>query len=113
MSENNNAVEIKVKKSENFRQIYTIGAVGGHSPYDFRIGFYNDDNNVPENESNIMSVERKIEAEVILSPVAALELSHWLSQHISEYEAMFGPIVKTNNEQSKQITGSTNIQGYI
>jgi hypothetical protein len=112
MLENNNAVEIKVKKSENFRQIYTIGAVGGHSPYDFRIGFYNDDNNVPD-ESNIMSVERKIEAEVILSPVAALELNHWLSQHISEYEAAFGPIVKTNNEQPKQITRSTNIQGYI
>jgi hypothetical protein len=113
MSENNNAVEIKLKKSENFQQIYTIGAIGGHSPYDFRIGFYNDANNVLENESNIMSVERKIEAEVILSPVAALELSHWLSQHISEYEAMFGPIVKTNNEQPTQITGSTNIQGYI
>ena len=34
MSENNNIVEIKLKKSENFRQIYTIGAVGGHSQYD-------------------------------------------------------------------------------
>jgi hypothetical protein len=113
MSENNNTVEIKLKKSENFQQICTIGAIGGHSPYDFRIGFYNDANNVPENKSNVMSVERKIEAEVILSPVAALELNHWLSQHISEYEATFGPIVKTNNEQPKQITGSTNIQGYI
>jgi hypothetical protein len=113
MSEDNNILEIKFKKSENFRQIYTIGAVGGQSPYDFRIGFYNDANNVPENGSNIMSVERKIETEIILSPVAALELSHWLDQHISEYEATFGPIVKTNNEQSKQVIGNTNIQGYI
>jgi Protein of unknown function (DUF3467) len=113
MSENDNIVKIKVKKSENFRQIYTIGAVGGHSPYDFRIGFYNDANDVPENGSNIMSVERKIETEVILSPVAALELNRWLSQQISGYEATFGSIVKTNNEKSKQVGGSTNIQGYI
>lgn len=113
MSENENTVNIKLKKSENFRQIYTIGAIGGHSPYDFRIGFYNDANEVPENGSNIMSIERKIETEIILSPVAALELSRWLAQHINEYEAKFGSIVKTNNENSKQVAGTTNIQGYI
>jgi hypothetical protein len=112
MSENDNTVNIKIKKSENFRQIYTIGAVGGHSQYDFRIGFYNDANDVPENGSNIMSVERKIETEIILSPVASLELSRWLAQHISEYEATFGSIIKTNNEQPKQVAITTNIQGY-
>jgi hypothetical protein len=112
MSENNN-VKLKFMKSENFRQIYVIGAAGGHSPYDFRIGFYNDVNNVPENESNEMNIERRIETEIILSPVAAIELNCWLSQQISEYEATFGSIVKTNNEKSKHVGGSTNIQGYI
>jgi hypothetical protein len=68
---------------------------------------------VPENESNEVNVERCIETEIILSPVAALELNRWLTQHISEYEATFGSIVKTNNEQLKQVGGTTNIQGYI
>jgi hypothetical protein len=113
MSENKNNVKIKFMKSENFRQIYAIGAAGGHSPYDFRIGFYNDVNNVPENESNEINIERRIETEIILSPVAALELNRWLIQHIQEYEATFGSIVRTNNEQSKRVAGSTNIQGYI
>jgi hypothetical protein len=36
------SITIEFVKPENFRQIYAIGAAGGHSPYDFRIGFYND-----------------------------------------------------------------------
>ncbi|HPH48949.1 MAG TPA: DUF3467 domain-containing protein [Methanothrix sp.] len=37
-------MEVKVQtiKSPDFKQIYAIGAIGGHSPYDFRIAFYND-----------------------------------------------------------------------
>ena len=49
--------------------------------------------------SQVINIERRIETEIILSPVAALELNRWLIQHIQEYEATFGSIVKTNNEQ--------------
>jgi hypothetical protein len=35
-------VSVEITRSTEFRQIYAIGAIGGHSPYDFRIAFYND-----------------------------------------------------------------------
>jgi hypothetical protein len=35
-------LRVEFYKPEDCRQVYSIGAVGGHSPYDFRIGFYND-----------------------------------------------------------------------
>jgi Protein of unknown function (DUF3467) len=112
MSDDENTIKIIFRKSENFRQVYTIGAIGGHSPYDFRIGFYNDVSNPPEN-GNVGTVERIIETEIILSPVAALELNQWLSQHIQEYEENFGSPVKASGEQPKQTGKNTNIQGYI
>lgn len=37
-------------------------------------------------------MERKIEMEVILSPLAAKELARWLSEHIKDYERKFGEI---------------------
>ena len=36
------SITIEFIKPDDFKQIYAIGAAGGHSPYDFRIGFYND-----------------------------------------------------------------------
>jgi hypothetical protein len=62
-------------------------------------------------------IERSVETEIILSPVAALELNRWLTQHINEYESVFGPIARaiprTKKETVKQVDESTNIQGYI
>jgi Protein of unknown function (DUF3467) len=103
--ENEQTVNIQFMKSESFRQIYIIGAVGGHTPYDFRIGFYNDENKVPEDGSTEVNIERRVETEIILSPIAALELNHWLTLQIKEYETKFGPILK-NEKQS-------HIQGYM
>jgi hypothetical protein len=110
-------VTIEFVKSENFRQIYAIGAAGGHSPYDFRIGFYNDTPKMFGEASESRVIERRVETEVILSPVAALELSHWLTQHINEYESVFGPIARAiprpRKEPAKYVDESTDIQGYI
>jgi hypothetical protein len=101
----------------NVQQIYAIGAAGGHSPYDFRIGFYNDTPKMFGDSSESRVIERRVEAEVILSPVAALELSRWLTQHISEYESVFGPIARAiprpKKEVPKVVEDSTELQGYI
>ena len=35
-------VSMEILRSPDFKQVYAIGAIGGHSPYDFRIAFYND-----------------------------------------------------------------------
>lgn len=110
-------ITIEFIKPENFRQIYAIGAAGGHSPYDFRIGFYNDTPKMFGDASEARVIERSVETEIILSPVAALELNRWLTQHINEYESVFGPIARaiprTKKETAKQVDESTNIQGYI
>ena len=108
-------LKIEVVKPEDFKQTYAIGALGGHSPYDFRIGFYNDSPKGFEKSSNSQVIQRSIETEVIMSPLAALELSHWLEQHIRDFEAMFGPITKVKNHlrEVEQPEDTAEIQGYI
>ncbi|MEL7665527.1 MAG: DUF3467 domain-containing protein [Methanosarcina mazei] len=112
------SITIEFIKLDDFKQIYAIGAAGGHSPYDFRIGFYNDTPKMFGDSSESRVIERRVEAEVILSPVAALELNRWLTQHINEYESVFGPIARAiprtpRKEPAKSVDESTNIQGYI
>jgi hypothetical protein len=114
---NKTGIIVEFVKPENFRQIYAIGAAGGHSPYDFRIGFYNDTPKMFGDASESRIIERRVETEIIISPVAALELNRWLSQHINEYESVFGPIARAiprpKKEPTKSVDESTNIQGYI
>ncbi|MDQ1252948.1 MAG: hypothetical protein QG646_2090 [Euryarchaeota archaeon] len=114
---NKTGIIVEFVKPESFRQIYAIGAAGGHSPYDFRIGFYNDTPKMFGDASESRIIERRVETEIILSPVAALELNRWLSQHINEYESVFGPIARAiprpKKEPTKSVDESTNIQGYI
>ena len=58
-------VSIEVLKSDKFRQIYAVGAMGGHSPYDFRISFYNDiPRTFAQKETQVNVMERKIETEI-------------------------------------------------
>lgn len=110
-------VKIELQKSDYFRQVYAIGAVGGHSPYDFRIGFYNDTPKSFTASADSQVIQRTIETEVVMSPLAALELVRWLTHHIQEYEAMFGPISKANvspqKREKKPVKDSSEIQGYI
>lgn len=112
-------LRIEFFKPDDCKQIYSIGAVGGHSPYDFRIGFYNDNPLPALDEEGVQVIQRKLETEVILSPLAALELSRWLNQHIKEYESVFGTIPQPQRVEIKNEVPATNsrknseIQGYI
>ncbi|QLC50002.1 DUF3467 domain-containing protein [Methanolobus zinderi] len=108
-------VRIELYKPEDFKQVYSIGAIGGHSPYDFRIGFYNDMPLPAAKAGEEQVIQRRLESEVILSPLAALELSKWLNQHLKDYEAKFGPIrrpVKPKKESETPVQDSTELQGY-
>ena len=110
-------VKVELRKAEDFKQIYAIGAVGGHSPYDFRIGFYNDTPKAFGNSPDSQVIQRTLESEVVMSPLAALELVRWLTHHIQEYEAMFGPITKPQAPRQKKETSpsqdSSELQGYM
>ena len=86
-------VNIEVEKDEDFKSIYAIGALGGHTPWDFRIGFYNDSPKMGRKESSKKpTMKRNLLAEVMLSPRAAKELLLWLGTHVKQYEKQFGPI---------------------
>ncbi len=113
-------VSVEITRSQEFRQVYAIGASGGHSPYDFRSAFYNDSPKaIMEGENQMTVMERKIEAEIILSPLAAKELATWLNSHIQDYEKLFGEIKKPGTQASagasapEQASKSTHIQGYM
>lgn len=62
-------VPVEITRSPDFKQIYAIGAIGGHSPYDSRIAFYNDTPKVKmENGEQITIMERDMKAEAIMPP---------------------------------------------
>ncbi len=114
-------MEVKVQtiKSPDFKQVYAIGAIGGHSPYDFRIAFYNDSPKASaEDGKNMTVMERKIDTEIILSPLAAKELANWLTEHIKDYEKLFGEIKRPGSAASgSALPGKGSepaaIQGYM
>ncbi len=97
--------KITLRKSNDFKQIYCIGANGGFTPFDFRIGFYNDIATIEESTGK-MKIDRTISTEVILSPVAAKSLVRWLSGHIEAFEKQFGtiniPSLTTNQESNQE-----------
>jgi len=112
-------VKVEISKSSDFSQVYAIGAIGGHSPYDFRIAFYNDSPKTLVEDGKSMTVmERKIDTEIILSPLAAKELAQWLAEHIKDYEKVFGEIKRPGSvclgpaiaEKSSEAAA---IQGYM
>jgi hypothetical protein len=110
-------VSLEIIRAPEFRQIYSIGAIGGHSPYDFRIAFYNDSPKVlVEGGKQITLMERKMEVEVILSPLATKELATWLNTHLQDYEKAFGEIKKPGEQAAgatSQAGKSSHIQGYM
>ncbi len=114
-------MEVKVQtiKSPEFKQVYAIGAIGGHSPYDFRIAFYNDSPKASaEDGKNVTIMERKIDTEIILSPLAAKELANWLNEHIKDYEKLFGEIKRPGSAALGSVSPGKGsepaaIQGYM
>jgi outer membrane lipoprotein-sorting protein len=109
-------VSVQITRSSDFKQVYAIGAIGGHSPYDFRIAFYNDSPKaIVEGGKSMTVMERKIETEMILSPLAAKELSNWLGEHIKDYEKLFGEIKRPGIGANKTALAneSAPIQGYM
>ena len=104
---------LEIVKADKFRQIYAVGAMGGHSPYDFRMAFYNDSPKAVVQDGKQVSVmERRVETELILSPLAAKELADWLNNHIKEYERQFGEIKKPGGRKAGP-EESAPIQGYM
>ena len=75
-------------------------------------------NTVVEDGKSVTVMERKIDTEIILSPLAAKELANWLVEHIKDYEKVFGEIKRPGSvSQGPAVAGkgseSAAIQGYM
>ena len=102
MNEQNQKVNVRVVKSDSFKQIYSIAAIGGHSQYDFRIAFLNESAKYSD-DGKLDMIERTVMSEIVLPPRAAKELSMWLSQHVKVFEQTFGEINVGAQNKDKDI----------
>ncbi len=76
-------------RTPDFHVIYTMGAVGGFTPYDFRMNLYNE--SIPQPDGKITLISP---AQIAMSHVAAKEFALWLSNQIKEYEGKVAKIEK-------------------
>ena len=81
--------EPNVIMGEELTQIYSTGAFGGFTPYDFRIYLFNETLKATGNNIENSELVRVANYELIMTPQVVKELRNWLNQKIDEYEAAF------------------------
>ncbi|MFX0068489.1 MAG: DUF3467 domain-containing protein [Candidatus Hodarchaeota archaeon] len=84
--------KVKVVDSDDFRQIYSMGAMLAHNPVIFSITFYSDRIVLTEMDRPPSEIKRVLETEIQLSPITAKQLYMALGKNISEFEKKFGEI---------------------
>lgn len=102
MADKTKIPKIPLKVNPEIKQIYATGAFGGFTPYDFRIVLYNDTPTPKDEFGEEMEFARIANHELIMSPIAAKELSVWLNERIGEFEGFFGVI--EHKKESKENT---------
>jgi len=90
--------EIPVLIPSDIPKIYATGSYGGYSPFDFRLMLFSEQ---ALQEDKIISpkkidIAREIQAEIILSPLAAKHLAIWLLNQVEKFEKEIGPIPDPN-----------------
>ena len=108
-------VRVTTVKDPGYRQFYATSVYGNMTPVDCRITFYVEDVTVKEEQVNseeveVEGVQRRLEAQVFMSPYSAKLMSIWLAQQISDYEDEYGEI-KLDPQGLKKM--EKHIVGYI
>lgn len=90
--------EIKIRKSDNYREIHVDGAFGGVNPNGAKIVVYTEEH-WPElktggkpGQMELGHVTREMQAELHMSPVQFKSLLNWMKKHLNQYEQKFGEI---------------------
>jgi len=80
------SIPVEVRYDEGFKRVYVTGAVGGFNGYDLRIAFFLDYIKHGEEPVSKPKAVREIKMEVVLSPLAAKQLSEWLNIQVQNME---------------------------
>ena len=105
-----NLPKINVKKAEDYKTIIVNGVFGGHRPGFFEVIVYTDElvaddvlgSHQPDPKK--IQIDRTIQCRLILDPLQAKSFVTWLSQHIKQYEEMFGEIKLEKKEEGQTQT---------
>lgn len=99
-------IKVIYKKSPDFKSYYVNGARGGFlGNYDLKLEFYSDRfvrpdiEYLPKKETSSkdeLVLDRKVELELILSPVAAVELRRFLDKMLDNPDLKFKIEMKEN-----------------
>lgn len=89
-----NERDIPILVPSEIPRIYSTGAYGGHTAYDFRLLFYTEE---PLEQDEVVKLDelkvvREVLAEVILSPLAAKQTAKWLTKQVKKFEDEIGVI---------------------
>ena len=99
--------QFSLTNSENYREFFITGAMGGMNPNKCTITFYNDKPVIsfPDgspNRINIDEINREIQASVYMTPVQFKSMAHWMGRTLQAYEKRFGKIEITKTDDSPQ-----------
>ena len=90
--------KVVAEKHEHYRTINVNGFYGGHRPGFFEAVVYTDEmiteealSSIPPDSSKIV-VKRTVQTRLVMDPFQAKSFLKWLSDHIKQYETVFGKI---------------------
>ena len=104
-------IPIKNKYSDDFKQIYTTGFLGGFNQYDFRLAFFNDSLKHPEDPTASPNAGREIQGEVVMTHLAAKQLRDWLNKKLKGLDTFMGDMKKSELKSGDDSISDSSIYG--
>jgi hypothetical protein len=92
------APKIEVFEEPNYRTIIVNGVFGGHRPGYFETIIYTDELIAKESLGTAALAperaffKRTLQCRLVMDPVTAKSVAKWLTEHIDQYEKLFGKI---------------------
>jgi len=101
------APKIEVIEDSQYRTIIVNGMFGGHRPGYFEAIVYTDELEAKEALGTVSLaperafIKRTIRCRLVMDPVTAKSIKNWLTNHINDYERVFGKIPSPEEREVK------------
>jgi len=99
--------EIHTEKASDYKRVIVGGIFGGVSPGGVEAVVFSEERDIlkvletdPPSGGRI-AITRKVECELIISPMQMMSIHKWLGDKIGEYEKLFGHIPSPEEVQSR------------